>query len=76
MFQVEVFNPLSNSTTRFTDNVWDCVEFFTIPIWMGIITTLLLVMILFYGMTMISNLTTMDRFDDPKGKTITVTVNE
>jgi V-type H+-transporting ATPase S1 subunit len=43
---------------------------------MGIITTLLLLTILFYGITMIANITTMDRFDDPKGKTITITVNE
>ncbi|KAL4226778.1 ATPase [Mactra antiquata] len=75
-FQIEAFNPLSNSTTRFSNNVWDCVPFFTTPIWMGILTTIVLVLILFYAMTMLSNLTTMDRFDDPKGKTITVTVNE
>ncbi|XP_045164374.2 V-type proton ATPase subunit S1-like [Mercenaria mercenaria] len=76
-FQIEAFNPYNNtSDQQFTNDVWDCVEFFTIPIWMGIITTLLLLTILFYGITMISNITTMDRFDDPKGKTITVTVNE
>lgn len=76
-FQIEAFNPFNTSVAdAFTNDVWDCVEFFTIPIWMGIITTLILLTILFYGITMISNITTMDRFDDPKGKTITVTVNE
>ncbi|XP_060570834.1 V-type proton ATPase subunit S1-like [Ruditapes philippinarum] len=76
-FQIEAFNPYNSSSSEyFTSDVWDCVEFFTIPIWMGIITTLLLLTILFYGITMIANITTMDRFDDPKGKTITITVNE
>lgn len=75
-FQLQAFSYNLTSMDAFTDNVWDCVEFFTIPIWMGIITTLVLVMILFFGMTMIANISTMDRFDDPKGKAITITVNE
>ncbi|KAH3880141.1 hypothetical protein DPMN_004054 [Dreissena polymorpha] len=80
-FQLDIsFNAtlrnMSNENTTFSADVWECVEFFTIPIWMGLLSSLILMMVLFYGITMISNITTMDRFDDPKGKTITVTVNE
>ncbi|WAR26508.1 VAS1-like protein [Mya arenaria] len=84
-FQIEVsFNTskglggrdFTNTSIPFSTDVWECVEFFTVPIWMGIISTLFLILILFYGLTMIANITTMDRFDDPKAKTITVTVNE
>lgn len=54
----------------------DCVGFFTLPIWTGIIVTLILVAILTFGILMLMNIQTMDRFDDPKGKTITVNVME
>jgi len=51
---------------------WDCVGFFTTGIWMGLITGIMLILILFYGMTMIVSIKTMDRFDDPKAKTVFV----
>ena len=54
----------------------DCVGFFTITIWSGILTTFLLIGILSFGIIMLMNISTMDRFDDPKGKTITVNVME
>lgn len=54
----------------------DCVGFFTIGIWSGLVTTLLLVIVLSFGLVMLANINTMDRFDDPKGKTITVNVSE
>ncbi|XP_038061345.1 V-type proton ATPase subunit S1-like [Patiria miniata] len=52
----------------------DCVGFFTEGIWMGLFTGLILLLILSFGVGMISNLRVMDKFDDPKGKTITVNV--
>jgi len=60
---------------KFSDG-WDCVVFFTEGIWMAIITVLLMTIIILFGLNMIASLKTMDRFDDPKGKTITVNVNE
>ena len=54
----------------------DCDGFFTIPILSGLFAGLILILILVYGIAMISSITTMDRFDDPKGKSITVNVNE
>uniref|UniRef100_V9KMN9 V-type proton ATPase subunit S1 n=1 Tax=Callorhinchus milii TaxID=7868 RepID=V9KMN9_CALMI len=54
----------------------DCAGFFTPAIWMGLLTSLLLIAILSYGLHMIINLKTMDRFDDPKGPTISVPQTE
>jgi len=65
MTSTEVFGPY-----------WDCVGFFTPGIWMGLLTAALGLVILAYGFMMIATITTMDRFDDPRGKTITVTQEE
>ncbi|XP_070001467.1 V-type proton ATPase subunit S1 [Penaeus vannamei] len=67
-FQVQPFN---SSQTKFSGS-WDCVGFFTVPIWCALLVTLLLLFILFSGMYMLSDIKTMDRFDDPKGKPIMV----
>jgi len=37
---------------------------------------LVLVAILAFGVAMLSSINTMDRFDDPKGKTITVNTSD
>ncbi|KAK3699866.1 hypothetical protein QZH41_005303 [Actinostola sp. cb2023] len=46
---------------------YDCVGFFSIPILMGLFTTGILLVILFMGIMAVFSITTMDRFDDPKG---------
>ncbi|XP_031569876.1 V-type proton ATPase subunit S1-like [Actinia tenebrosa] len=46
---------------------YDCVGFFSIPILMGLFTTGILLLILFFGIMAVFSITTMDRFDDPKG---------
>lgn len=38
--------------------------------------TFMLLIILTYGITFIMDIRTMDRFDDPKGKTITINASE
>ncbi|XP_022103970.1 V-type proton ATPase subunit S1-like [Acanthaster planci] len=50
----------------------DCVGFFTEGIWMGLFMGLILLLIFSFGLGMMSSLRVMDKFDDPKGKTITV----
>jgi V-type H+-transporting ATPase S1 subunit len=50
----------------------DCTCFFSIAIWMGIISGAVMLAILLFGVCMLMDIKTMDRFDDPKGKTITV----
>ncbi|KAM4609571.1 V-type proton ATPase subunit S1 [Discoglossus pictus] len=71
-FQIQSFNVTG---MRFS-YASDCASFFTPGIWMGLITTLLFVLILTYGLHMLMNLKTMDRFDDPKGPSIAVPQTE
>ena len=54
----------------------DCAGFFTPGIWMGLLTGLLMLYIFVYGLHMIMQLNTMDRFDDPKGPSISVPQSE
>lgn len=45
---------------------------FSPAIWAGLFITFMLLIILSVGITFIMDIRTMDRFDDPKGKTITI----
>ncbi|MBN3279090.1 VAS1 ATPase, partial [Polyodon spathula] len=71
-FQIQGFNVTGPSFSYASD----CAGFFTPGIWMGLITTLLMVLILTYGLHMLMQLKTMDRFDDPKGASISVPQTE
>jgi len=68
-FQMQVFMPEHPVVQRFADE-YECVGFFTPGIWCGIFMTIILLSILTWGMKMIMDVKTMDRFDDPKGKPI------
>lgn len=61
--------------TVFGDS-FDCVGFTSPGIWAGLFITFIMIFILTIGMCWMLDIRTMDRFDDPKGKTITVNVNE
>ena len=74
VFQIQGFNIL-NGTTDFS-YASDCAGFFTPAIWMGLITSLIMLLILTYGLHMIMQVRTMDRFDDPKGPSISVPLSE
>lgn len=50
----------------------DCEPFFSTPIWMALISMSVMLGVLVFGLYMLCQITTMDRFDDPKGKTIIV----
>ncbi|KAJ8951416.1 hypothetical protein NQ318_006845 [Aromia moschata] len=71
-FQVQPFFNGTDNTTKFSD-AYDCVGFTTVPIWSGLFVTSILLLIMTFGITMMMDIRTMDRFDDAKGKTITVT---
>ncbi|CAG2186044.1 ATP6S1 [Mytilus edulis] len=75
MFDGLQFQPFMIMDNQFSDG-WDCVVFFTPGIWMALISVSIMILIVLYGLGMIASLKTMDRYDDPKGKTITVNVNE
>lgn len=61
--------------TRFKPAV-ECVGFTSPAIWTGLFVSFLLLLILTIGITFILDIRSMDRFDDPKGKTITVIASE
>ncbi|XP_072222865.1 V-type proton ATPase subunit S1-like isoform X1 [Leuresthes tenuis] len=71
-FQIQGFNVTDGEFSYASD----CASFFSPGIWMGLMTSLLLVLVLTYGLHMIMQLHTMDRFDDPKGPTISVPQTE
>ncbi|NXC70526.1 VAS1 ATPase, partial [Anhinga anhinga] len=54
----------------------DCTGFFAPGIWMGLVTSVVLLWILAYGIHMIMQLTTNNRFDDPKGPALSVPQTE
>ncbi|XP_040009701.1 ATPase H+ transporting accessory protein 1a [Xiphias gladius] len=71
-FQIQGFN-VTDSEFSYAS---DCAGFFSPGIWMGLMTSLLMVLVLTYGLHMIMQLRTMDRFDDPKGPAISVPQTE
>ncbi|KAM6929799.1 ATPase H+ transporting accessory protein 1a [Lycodopsis pacificus] len=71
-FQIQGFNVRGSDFSYASD----CAGFFSPGIWMGLMTSLLMVLVLTYGLHMIMQLRTMDRFDDPKGPAISVPQTE
>ncbi|NWW35342.1 VAS1 ATPase, partial [Panurus biarmicus] len=70
--QIQGFNIINNEFSYASD----CTGFFTPGIWMGLVTTIILLWILTYGIHMIMQLTTNSRFDDPKGPALSVPQTE
>ncbi|GFX28552.1 uncharacterized protein TNCV_1153601 [Trichonephila clavipes] len=66
-FQIQPFQVKEKFSESF-----DCVTWFTVPIWMGVFVALILIVIVNIGVYSLFSIRTMDRFDDPKGKTISV----
>ncbi|XP_009085032.4 V-type proton ATPase subunit S1 [Serinus canaria] len=70
--QIQGFNIINNQFSYASD----CTGFFTPGIWMGLVTSVILLWILTYGIHMIMQLTTNSRFDDPKGPALSVPQTE
>ncbi|NXJ60242.1 VAS1 ATPase, partial [Rostratula benghalensis] len=70
--QIQGFNIENNQFSYASD----CTGFFTPGIWMGLVTSIILLWILTYGIHMIMQLTTNNRFDDPKGPALSVPQTE
>lgn len=76
--QVEAYN-LNYKQLNLLSSTTDSNQgppYFTEAIWSGLIVTFILGIILAWGITMLLDIRTMDRFDDPKGKTISVSAVE
>ncbi|XP_067420396.1 V-type proton ATPase subunit S1-like [Emydura macquarii macquarii] len=71
-FQIQGFNIKNNNFSYASD----CTSFFSPGIWMGLVTSVVLLWILTYGIHMIMQLTTNSRFDDPKGPSLSVPQTE
>jgi V-type H+-transporting ATPase S1 subunit len=56
--------------------VWECGVIFPIGLLVGIIISLFFAVICCWGFSMLASINTMDRFDDPKGKSINVPQSE
>ncbi|XP_070490122.1 V-type proton ATPase subunit S1 [Chironomus tepperi] len=65
-----------NEPRKFSENVSDCVGFFSPGIWGALFVIFIMVSILTYGISMMMDIRTMDKFDDPKGKTIIINAAE
>lgn len=70
------FDPTLPEAKAFPDKWNDCTGFFSAAIWAGLFVVIILLSILTCGITMMLDIRTMDRFDDPKGKTITINAQE
>ncbi|NXR47154.1 VAS1 ATPase, partial [Hippolais icterina] len=70
--QIQGFNIINNQFSYASD----CTGFFTPGIWMGLVTSVILLWILTYGIHMVMQLTTNNRFDDPKGPALSVPQTE
>ena len=55
---------------------WTCGDFLPTGVWLGLIFGFFFALVVYWGITMLANVETMDRFDDPKGKTIYVPQTE
>lgn len=72
-FQLQPFN---GTGRRVFEDSFDCATWFTIPLWTGFLVTLLFTAILSFGVFALLEIKTPDRFENPKGKTITVTATD
>ncbi|XP_060100529.1 V-type proton ATPase subunit S1-like [Heteronotia binoei] len=71
-FQIQAFS-VQNITFSYAS---DCASFFTPAIWMALVTSLVLLLVLTYGIHMIVHLTTNSRFDNPKDARLSVPETE
>lgn len=70
------FGTVADQTFDSFGDSWDCVGFVSPGIVGGLFVVIMLLFILSIGISWMMDINTMDRFDDPKGKTITISVNE
>ncbi|XP_053619641.1 uncharacterized protein VhaAC45RP [Plodia interpunctella] len=67
--------PYMDSTNEFDDS-FDCIGFTTVPIWSGLMVSFIMLIGLGISISMIWDIKTMDRFENTRGKQLTITVNE
>lgn len=73
--QFQAFVPNGSRKDKFLD-AWYCDGFFTPGILMSLLMIIFLMGVTFTGIAWLMDIKTMDRFDDPKGKSITINTSE
>jgi len=68
-------NGTSNTSFRFGYE-WDCDPLIPLPVWVGLLLTLVLLTFLYWAMYMLVSVQTPTRFDDPRGKTLNVPTSD
>jgi V-type H+-transporting ATPase S1 subunit len=63
-------------SVKFGRNTYDCVGVFSSGSLTGIIVSILLASVFIFGFLMLNSVQTMDRFDDPKQKQLTINSKE
>lgn len=74
-FQAFFDTPAQGSKQVFSD-AWHCSGFFSTGILMSLLVLIFIMAVTFTGIAWLMDIRTMDRFDDPKGKTITINTSE
>lgn len=70
--QLQAFRVKHNHKGPQFGPLWECGVLIPIGLWVGILVSLGFASICVWGFTMLANINTMDRFDDPRGKNINV----
>jgi len=63
---------LMKGETKPFGSAFDCVGFFSVPIFIGLLTTLMLIFFTTFAVVAMASIKTPERFDDPKGQKISV----
>lgn len=72
-FQIQPYGTFKqNGREKIFLDSFDCSTWFTVPLWTGTLVVLLFTAILAMGVVALLDIKTMDRFENPKGKTITI----
>lgn len=75
-FQVEPLYGGSRNVSSSFSRPYDCIGMMSVPILSSLFIVLILTLIMAWALTMIMNIKTMDRFDDPKGASISVPLTD
>ena len=64
----------ARNETRFLafSTVYDCEGYFDVASWMGTFVTVIFIIVLYFAILALFSTQTVDRFDDPRSRTISV----
>lgn len=71
-----VLQPLIANGTQQFGYPWNCDPVFSSALWVGLLLTIGLAMVVYWAVDMLTNLHTPNKFDDPRGKPISVPLND